>query len=204
MNYLTTNIKYQIGTALDNTYNDGARLAGHHLADGPGRSATTRRRARWPCVTNKGGQGSYAAEVIAKAQAALPAVVAGTQNVIIFLSDGDFDADADNFATVIHQGTNQCKQAVEAAQAATTAGTKVYSVAYGADATSASGCSKDSGYSPHYKPCTTMQAIASNSSKFYTTSTTCKIAGSANPVTQLPDVFKAITTTLTKPRLITN
>jgi hypothetical protein len=47
-----------------------------------------------------------------------------------------------------------------------------------------------------------MQAIASDSTKFYTTASTCNIAGSANPVTQLPDVFKAITTTLTKPRLI--
>ena len=43
-----------------------------------------------------------------------------------------------------------------------------------------------------------------DSSKFYTTASTCKIAGSANPVTKLPDVFKAITTSLTKPRLITN
>ena len=36
-------------------------------------------------------KGSFAAEVLAKAQAALP-VVSLTQNVIIFLSDGDFNA----------------------------------------------------------------------------------------------------------------
>ena len=49
-----------------------------------------------------------------------------------------------------------------------------------------------------------MQAIASDSSKFYTTNSSCKINGSANPVTQLPAIFQAITTTLTKPRLILN
>jgi hypothetical protein len=137
----------------------------------------------------------------------MPAVVTGTQNVIIFLSDGAFNADSDNFASgQSAKATNQCKQAVEAAQAATTAGTKVYSVAYGAS-TSTSGsssCSTETGYSPKYTACTTMQAIASDSSKFYTTAATCSIAGSANPVAKLPDVFKAITTSLTKPRLITN
>ena len=205
--YLTTGIKYQIHTALDNTYNDGAgslvdtspmiQAIGHYKTSS----------SLSPCVRNPGGQGSYAAEVIAKAQAAMPAVVAGTQNVIIFLSDGGFNADSDNFATGYSaKATNQCKQAVEAAQAVTAAGTKVYSVAYGAStATSGSdSCSTESGYSPKYTACTTMQGIASDSSKFYTTASTCNIAGSANPVTKLPDVFKAITTTLTKPRLITN
>jgi Flp pilus assembly protein TadG len=205
--WFTTNIKYQIHTALDNTYNDGAgslvdtspmiQAIGHYKTSS----------SLVPCVRNPGGQGSYAAEVIAKAQAAMPAVVTGTQNVIIFLSDGAFNADSDKFATGYSaKATNQCKQAVEAAQAATTAGTKVYSVAYGAStATSgSSSCSTESGYTPKYTACTTMQAIASDSSKFYTTASTCNIAGSANPVTKLPDVFKAITTTLTKPRLITN
>jgi hypothetical protein len=205
--YLTTNIKYQIHTALDNTYNDGA---GSLVETSPMIQAIGNYKTSGsllPCVSNPGGQGSYAAEVIAKAQAAMPAVVAGTQNVIIFLSDGAFNTDSDNFATgYSSKATNQCKQAVEAAQAATAAGTKVYSVAYGAStATSgSSSCSTESGYTPKYTACTTMQAIASDSSKFYTTNSTCNIAGSANPVTKLPDVFKAITTTLTKPRLITN
>jgi len=200
--YLTTNIKYQIGTALDNTYNNGsgALVTTSPMVQSVGLYATSG-TAVTPCVTNKGGQGSYAAEVISKAHAALP-VVAGTQNVIVFLSDGDFGADADNFATgQSAKKDNQCKQAVDAARTAATAGTKIYSVAYGAS--TSSGCSKDTGgYTPLYKPCTTMQAIASDSSAFYTTSATCKINGSVNPVTQLPDIFMAITTSLTKPRLI--
>jgi Flp pilus assembly protein TadG len=205
--YLTTNIKYQIHTAFDDTYNDGAGslVTASPMVQAIGNYKTSSSLS--PCVRNPGGQGSYAAEVIAKAQAAMPAVVPGTQNVIIFLSDGAFNADSDNFATGFSaKATNQCKQAVEAGQAATTAGTKVYSVAYGAStATSgSSSCSTESGYTPKYTACTAMQGIASDSSKFYSTNATCSIAGSANPVTKLPDVFKAITTTLTKPRLITN
>ena len=93
--------------------------------------------------------------------------------------------------------SRQCGQAVDAARAATAAGTVVYAVAYGAPT---SGCSSGD----TYNPCTAMQAIASDATKFYTTNTGCKINGSANPVTQLPDIFRAITTTLTKPRLLSN
>lgn len=192
--YYATNVKYQIGTSLDDTYNDGAgALAGSSpmvQAVGNGTSLS-------PCVTNKGGQGSYAAEVITKAQAALPAVVPGTQNVIIFLSDGDFYASLSQLSNQSSKTSNQCQQAVTASQAATAAGTKVYSVAYGA---SSSGCSSDT----TLKPCTTMQGIASTPSLFYTTNSNCNISGSANPVTQLPAIFQAITTTLTKPRLLPN
>ncbi|SEN78427.1 Flp pilus assembly protein TadG [Rhodospirillales bacterium URHD0017] len=205
--WYTTNIKYQIHTALDNTYNDGAGslVTTSPMVQAIGNYKTSGSLS--PCVSNPGGQGSFAAEVIAKAQAAMPAVVTGTQNVIIFLSDGGFNADSSKFATGYSaNATNQCKQAVTAAQAATAEGTKIYSVAYGAStATSGSdSCSTESGYTPKYTPCTAMQAIASDTGKFYSTNATCSIAGSPNPVTKLPDVFKAITTTLTKPRLITN
>ena len=195
--YLSTSIKYQIHTTLDNTYNNGsgALVTTSPMVQAVGKYATS--GALTPCVTNKGGQGSYAAEVIGKAHAALP-VVAGTQNVIIFLSDGDFGANATQLNGNSSKVSKQCDQAVTAAATATAAGTKIYSVAYGA-ATSG-GCSTGDTRTP----CTTMQAIASDSAKFYTTNTNCKIAGSANPVTQLPAIFTAITTTLTKPRLITN
>ena len=64
--YLSTNIKYQIGTALDATYNNGAGALNNSspLVQAVGNAATP----LTACVTNKGGQGSYAAEVIAKAQ----------------------------------------------------------------------------------------------------------------------------------------
>lgn len=191
--YLSTNIKYQIGTTLDATYNDGSGALSN---SSPLVQAVGNYTSLTACVTNKGGEGSYGAEVIAKAQAALP-VVDGTQNVIIFLSDGDYGASLSQLNNQSSKVTKQCDQAIAAAQAATAAGTKVYAVAYGA---ASSGCSSGD----THNPCTTMQAIASDSSTFYSTSSTCQIAGSANQVSQLPSVFRAITNSLTKPRLLAN
>ena len=195
--YLSTNIKYQIGTALNNTYNNGAGAlsTASPMVQAVGIYPTSS-GGLTPCVTNRGGQGSYAAEVITKAHAALP-VETGVQNVIILLSDGDYGASKAELSNNTAKVSRQCGQAVDAAAAATSAGTVVYSVAYGAPS---SGCSTGD----THNPCTGMQAIASDPTKFFTTSTTCKINGSANPVTQLPDIFKAITTTLTKPRLLPN
>ena len=130
--------------------------------------------------------------------------------MIIFLSDGEFNADSSHFASGNStKTTNQCKQAVTAAQAATAANVTVYAVAYGAGTTNSgsAGCSTDSGYTGVYTPCTAMQAIASDSTKFFTTNTNCKINGSSPSVTQLPAIFAAINAnlaTLTKPRLLAN
>jgi Flp pilus assembly protein TadG len=191
--YYATNIKYQIGTSLDNTYNNGS---GTLNTTSPMVQSVGNYTSLTPCVTNKGGQGSHAAEVIAKAHAALP-VVAGTKNVIVFLSDGDFSASSSELSNQTSKVSKQCEQAVTAAQTATAGGTTVYSVAYGAPS---KGCSSGD----TRNPCTTMQAIASDPAKFYSTETACKISGSANPVTQLPAIFQAITATLTKPRLLPN
>ena len=197
--YYTSTIKYQIGTGLNATYNDSVgalvttspliQAVGVYKASGESGSLT-------PCVTNRGGQGSYLAEVLIKAQAALP-VVAGTQNVIIILSDGDFNASLAQLNNQTTYQTGQCGRAVAAAQAATAAGTKVFTVAYGA---ATSGCSSGD----THNPCTTMQSMASDSSKFYTTSSGCQLNGSPNPPSKLPSVFQAITSQLTKPRMLVN
>jgi Flp pilus assembly protein TadG len=194
--YYTTNIKYQIGTALDATYNNGSGALNDSspLVQAVGDVAATP-KALTGCVTNKGGQGSYAAEVLTKAQAALP-IVAGTQNVIIFLSDGDFNASSSQLNNQTSKTSKQCDQAIAAAQAATAAGTTVYAVAYGA---STSGCGSTG---DTHNPCTTMQAIASDKTRFYSTSSTCQMSGAPNAIPSLPDAFKAITTNLTKPRLV--
>lgn len=207
--YYTTNIKYQIGTALDATYNNGsgALVTTSPMVQSVGKYTSSNSTTISPCVSNKGGQGSYGAEAIAKAQAALP-TNDHRQNVIIFLSDGEFNSTS--FASGnSSKATDQCKAAVTAGQTATAANVTIYSVAYGAltSNSSSSGCYKDTGYSPAYTPCTTMQGIASDSTKFYTTNTSCKINGTAPSVTQLPAIFAAIKdnlATLTKPRLIAN
>ncbi|MBX9946084.1 MAG: VWA domain-containing protein [Reyranella sp.] len=191
--YLSANIKYQIGTSLNDTYNDGA---GALVNASPLIQAVGNGTSLTPCVTNRGGQGSYAAEVIAKAHAALP-VVAGTQNVIIFLSDGDFNASAAQLSNVAGKTSRQCGQAVDAAATAKTAGTKIYSVAYGA---ASSGCSTGD----THNPCSTMKAIATDAGTFFSTNTACKIADHPNAVSGLPGIFQAITAALTKPRVLPN
>jgi hypothetical protein len=195
--YYTTNIKYQIGTTLNATYNDGsgALNPSSPLVQAVGINTALQATTVTPCVTAKGGEGSYAAEVLTKAQAALP-IVAGTQNVIIFLSDGDFNASSSQLNNQTSKTSKQCDQAIAAAQAATAAGTTVYAVAYGA---STSGCASSG---DTHNPCTTMQAIASDKTRFYSTSSTCQMSGAPNAIPSLPDAFKAITTNLTKPRLV--
>ncbi len=122
-------------------------------------------------MQSPGGEGTYYAGAIYAAQASLVAAKAanpGSQNVMIILSDGDSNASkaqlagsASTTSGVYPSTKNQCHQAVTAAQAATAAGTMVYTVAYGADS---SGCSTDS---PSISPCQTMQQMASDSAKFF-------------------------------------
>ena len=87
---------------------------------------------------------------------------------------------------------DQCAQAVTAAQAATTAGTKVFSVAYGAS--NSSGCSTDI---PAITPCAAMQTMASNSGNFY--SDTCP---HAMPAAGINQIFADIGASFTVARLI--
>jgi hypothetical protein len=170
------------------------------------------------CLQAIGGYGTYYAEIIYQAQAALVAEQSqypNTQNVLIVLSDGDANATnsrtkSDLVAvapdTLTSTGTypsltDQCQQAITAAQAATTAGTRVYTVAYGAEA---SGCTTDSGLTP----CTTMQQMASNASTFFSDYTATGSSGScisgARPTSNLNQIFTEIAGDLTDARLIPN
>ena len=143
---------------------------------------------------------TYYAGAIYAAQAALllaqQTANPGTQNVIIFLSDGDSNAPAANtaynglpggssFNYTVLPGANtagtypssvdECGQAVKAAHDAAATGTRVYSIAYGSEPT---GCSTDtlagaypSGLSyQSTEPCLTMANIASAPQYFYSDS----------------------------------
>jgi Flp pilus assembly protein TadG len=115
-----------------------------------------------------GGQGTYYAQAIYAAQAALVAEQAnntGSQNVLILLSDGNATACATtantsaggcntknnlvaksgtlnglgtSTSTVYPSALGQCGQAVQAAQAAQTAGTTVFTIGYGSPGTGSS------------------------------------------------------------------
>ena len=156
-----------------------------------------------------GGQGTYYAGVVYAAQAALLAqsnANTGTQNVLIILSDGDASAKASALpGASLTSGSypsvlNQCAQAVTAAQSATAAGTKVYTVAYGATAT---GCSTDTS---GITPCQTMQRMASVPQNFYSDYTATGGASScvsaSQPTTNLNQIFSQIANDLTVGRLI--
>lgn len=194
VSYLTPNIKYQVGTTLDDTYNDGA---GALVEASPTVQAVGNYPGMSGCLEKVAGGtiNSYAAEVIAKAQEALP-VTSGVQNVIVFVSDGNYNEWAINLNQRPDKQPDQCAQAVAAANAAKAAGTLVYSVAWGASVTD--GCRFDK----TYKPCATMKDIASDNTRFYSTASECQVTNSANAVGQLSAVFGAIRATLTKPRLL--
>jgi Flp pilus assembly protein TadG len=98
---------------------------------------------------------------------------------------------------------NECQQAVTAAAAIAATGTRVYSVAYGAAATS--GCSTDTGT---YKnaPCNAMKAIASSPAYFFSDYTASQNSGqcisASQPTTSLNQIFTQIAGSFTAARLI--
>lgn len=165
-----------------------------------------------------GVYGTYYAGVIYQAQAALAAEQAafpGSGNALILLSDGNATAPQNNgsYNVFYNNATGngqypswigECGQAVVAANAATSAGTRVYSVAYGSEPV---GCLSDvaSGSYPNITPCNTMAAIASAPQYFYSdykqsgSASTC-VASQA--VTSLSGIFQAIAADLSTPRLI--
>lgn len=159
-----------------------------------------------------GGEGTYIAGAIYAAQAALVAEQQNnpaSQNVIILLSDGDAgttDKGAMGSASTT-SGTypstqNQCQQYVTAAQAATTAGTRVYTVAYGAET---SGCTPELKGSS-ITPCQAMQQSASSALTFFSDyaatggDSTCQSA--ARPTTSLSQIFVQIGGDFSTSRLI--
>jgi hypothetical protein len=157
-------------------------------------------------MQSPGGEGTYFAGVIYAAQAALVAAsVTGTQNVIILLSDGDASATtaamtgASTSSGVYPSTKNQCQQAITAAAAATAAGTRVYTVAYGA---SSSGCSTDATLTP----CTTMQQIASAPQYFFSDYTASANKGNcisaSQSTTNLNQIFTQIAGDFTVARVI--
>src|SRR5207253_754820 len=149
-------------------------------------------------ITAVGGVGTYYADAITAAQTALTSDGrANAQKVIIFLSDGD--ANANSSKVPAGKAANQCHQAITAAQTAAAAGTWVYSIAYGA-ATSGS-CSTDS---PVISACSTMQQIASDATKFFsdTTGGTSPCTAPAHSISDLNQIFQYIGIDATRPRLL--
>lgn len=151
-------------------------------------------------ISAVGGVQTFYADAISKAQAALVATAKpGMQNVMVLLSDGDANADSSNMPS--GQWSNQCHQAIAAAQAAAAANTWVYSIAYGANTSSSRSCDTDT---PRISACSTMQQIASDAAKFFSDNSggSGACSASANDVAELVSIFQRIAQTLQKPRLL--
>jgi hypothetical protein len=141
---------------------------------------------------------------------------------MIILSDGD--ANSANISGASHNPNgntniiygsldNLCQQAIVAANAATSAGTTVYSIAYGASNQgykgSPQGCITDtSGTQKWLSPCQTMQQLASTPDYFYSDATAQANKGQctsdSNPNLSLNNIFQQVVYTMTVPRLIPN
>jgi Putative Tad-like Flp pilus-assembly len=167
------------------------------------------------------GEGTFYAGVIYAAQAALTAEAAanpGSQNVIILVSDGAATSSSSQMATgtqstrvatanpsnqyMYPSYNNECEQAALAGQYATSQGTTVYAVAYGAQS---SGCTTDTGN--YASPCYTMSKIASSAATFYSDdnqSGTTSNCPAGKSVQYLNTIFNQIAGNLTTARLIPN
>jgi Flp pilus assembly protein TadG len=161
-----------------------------------------------------GGDGTFYAGSIYAAQSALVAAQAtspGSKNAIVLLTDGA--ANTSKFQSGITYNSNgtypakvdQCAQGVAAAQYASSQGTTVYVVAYGASSSGgAAYCTTD----PSLSPCTALQEMATTSGDFYSDATASQNKGqctsSANPNLNLNQIFTQLTTQFTVARIIPN
>jgi Flp pilus assembly protein TadG len=142
-----------------------------------------------------GGYGTFYADAITAAKNDLTANGrSGVQKVIILMSDGDAGASSTYMTSAMKN--QQCHEAITAAAAATAAGIKVYTVAYGAPT---SGCSTDT--SPTTDPCTTMKSIASDATKFYSDDGS-GCSSPQNSMTSLASIFATIGASFQSPRLL--
>ena len=149
-------------------------------------------------MTNKGS--GYSA-------AGPPTVIITPKNAILGLGGSGTGA----LATVtLNPGVNQCHQAIAAAQAATAAGTQVYSIAYGASTFPLLTCLTDILPQPTYlipliAACTTMQDIASDATKFYSVNfNNSACTSSNNSESDMPSIFAAIASDMSGARLLPN
>ena len=173
-----------------------------------------------PGVAAKGGAGTWMAGAIYAAQSSLVAAKAaapGSRNIMIILSDGDASngsITANNGLKLTTTGVypsakDQCQQGITAAQYASSHGTTVYTIAYGAASSSSGYCTTDS---PAISPCSALKQMstgyvsANDAPNFYSDATASQNKGQCtsadNPNLSLKGIFGNISAQLTKARLI--
>jgi len=164
-----------------------------------------------------GGDGTYYAGAIYAAQSSLMAARAanpGSQNYMIILSDGDANANSSKITgssmlsgNIYGSPDDQCHQAITAANFATSQGTTVFTIAYGAPG---SGCSTDKG-GLAISPCDTLKQMSSgwatgDQSHFYSDASAAQYTGQCTGPNDysLDGIFSDIAAKFTQARLIPN
>lgn len=163
-----------------------------------------------------GGIDTFFADAIWQAQTQLVATdqTSTTQNVIVFLSDGNSNSthvlnsscptNSSSWCIGSEQN-NQCHAAIRAAKAAAAAGTWMFSIAYASSTLATGSCSTDTPL--HISACSTMTQIASDPSKFYSDSSTSVTSACPSTTGSFQDllaIFTAIGHALQQPRLFAN
>jgi len=180
-----------------------------------------------------GGDGTYYAGVIYAAQSSLIAAQTanpGSQNALIILTDGGansskitvtgtvepagytYSSKSPALAVPYPSANDQCQQAIDAAKFATSQGTTVYAISYGASSATGknSACTSDVSGGPQagISSCSTLQQMASTASDFYSDATASEDPGgctsSSNPNLNLDQIFQSISTSFTVARLVPN
>lgn len=191
-------------------------------------------------------ENTYYAGAIYAAQASLLAEQAahpGTQNAIILLSDGNATAQeqdpggsfsvgyndmvtgSQSTSVATNSGTypswiGECGQGVDAAQAASAQGTRVFTIAYGSATSSNSancGSDRNGGAHRYITPCQAMQQMSTgwnaspqNTSNFFSDyyapggDAGCQAADQNNTITSLSNIIAAIVSDFSGSRLIPN
>jgi hypothetical protein len=174
-----------------------------------------------------GGDGTYYAGVIYSAQSALTyeqSLNPNTENIMIILSDGDATATSGKIVNstggaVGNNGStypslqDQCAQAIAAANYATSQGTIVYTVAYGAES---SGCTSDqynaktNPSGTNVTPCQAMEQMSSgwpgDQSHFFSDSTESSEKGACPSANggSLNEIFQNLASQFANARLLPN
>jgi len=107
--------------------------------------------------------------------------------------------------------TNQCQQAIDAAQFASSQGTTVYTIAYGASNVGGNrgSCATDtSGPLASLNACQALKLMATSPADFYSDANSSQNPGeclsSSNPDLSLNQIFKSVATSFTVTRLVPN
>jgi len=218
-----TSPTYQITSYLSDYSSNGKANGGLNTSSNLGVAAGANTGRSCTGLQAPGGVGTYYAGAIYAAQSSLKAAQTanpGSENALIILSDGDASSSDINVTGTVQKAgtgspvlavnypatTNQCQQAIDAAKFATSQGTTVYTIAYGA---SNSGCSTDkSGPLSGLSACSALQKMATAPANFYSDATATQNKGqctsASNPNLTLNQIFKSVATSFTVARLVPN